>query len=68
GLIGSVISTFFVFLVYKGFVSWISSKVLYVSLINVSYIGTALLWEFALGGLIVGGVASYAALRKFLIV
>lgn len=68
GLIGSVISTFFVFLIYKGFVSWISSKVLYVSLINVSYIGTALLWEFALGGLIVGGVASYAALRKFLIV
>lgn len=68
GLIGSVISTFFVFLVYKGFVSWISSKVLYVSLINLSYIGTALLWEFALGGLIVGGVASYAALRKFLIV
>ena len=68
GLVGSVLSTVLVFFAYKGFVSWIASKMLYVSLINVSYVGTALLWQFAIGGLVVGGVASYAALRKFLIV
>ncbi|MEG1002983.1 permease-like cell division protein FtsX [Clostridium sp.] len=68
GLVGSVLSTALVFFAYKGFVSWIASKMLYVSLINVSYVGTALLWQFAIGGLVVGGVASYAALRKFLIV
>lgn len=68
GLIGSLLSTGLVFLLYKGAVSWIAGKMLYVSLIPVSYVGTTLLWQFAVGGLVIGGISSYASLRKFLIV
>ncbi len=68
GLIGSVLSILFLVLAYNGFVSWISDKVLYISLLPVSYVATNLLLYFGLGGLVVGGVSSYASLRKFLIV
>ena len=68
GLIGSVLAIIFLVLAYNGFVSWISDKVLYISLLPVSYVGTNLLLYFGLGGLVVGGVSSYASLRKFLIV
>ncbi len=46
GLIGSVLSILFLVLAYNGFVSWISDKVLYISLLPVSYVATNLLLYF----------------------
>ena len=68
GLVGSLLSVLLIFIAYKGFITWISGKLLLISLVPLSYVGTSLLLYFALGGLVVGGVASYAALRKFLVV
>ncbi|MDQ0150755.1 cell division transport system permease protein [Eubacterium multiforme] len=68
GLVGALLSVLLIFIAYKGFITWISGKLLLISLVPLSYVGTSLLLYFALGGLVVGGVASYAALRKFLIV
>ncbi|MGL4848590.1 MAG: permease-like cell division protein FtsX [Clostridium sp.] len=68
GLIGAVLSTIVIGLAYQGFFSWITSKMLYVNIVSTSYVYSSLLWMFALGGIVVGGAASYFSLRKFLVV
>ena len=50
------------------FISFIAARVIILNLIPVSYVFTSLLWKFVLGGILVGGFASYLALRKFLVV
>ena len=66
GLLGALVSTIVLFFLYKFTFSWIVSKMLLINLVAPSYVLISLLWKFTLGGLVVGGVASYAALRKFL--
>lgn len=66
GLLGALLSTVVLFFLYKFMFSWIVSKMLLVNLVQPSVVFTSLLWQFALGGLVVGGFASFAALRKFL--
>ena len=51
-----------------GLANIIANNILMVSLINPTYVLTMLSWQFALGGIAVGGIASYIALRKFLVV
>ncbi|WP_194192172.1 permease-like cell division protein FtsX [Clostridium chrysemydis] len=68
GLVGSLLAVIVVLGGYNMFYSWIVDKVLIINLAPISYVYTTMLWQFALGGLVVGGVASYASLRKFLIV
>ena len=67
-LIGALLSTVVVFFVYKATVGVIASKMLMVKLVAPSYVFIKLLWKFAVSSIIVGGIASYAALRKFLVV
>lgn len=67
-LIGALFSVITIFVLYKLTFSWITARMLMVSLVPTSYVFTSLLWKFALGSIAVGGVASYASLRKFLIV
>ncbi|MBD7911113.1 MULTISPECIES: permease-like cell division protein FtsX [Clostridium] len=67
-LFGAIFSTIAVFLVYKALFAFIASKLLMVNLVVPSYVFTNLLWKFILGSIVVGGTASYAALRKFLVV
>jgi len=67
-LFGAVLSTVVLFILYKLAFAAIVSKLLMVDLVAPSYVFTALLWKFGLGSLVVGGLASYAALRKFLVV
>lgn len=67
-LIGAILSTIVVFFFYKWMVSIIASKMIMVKLVSPIYVFTALLWKFVLSSIVVGGVASFAALRKFLVV
>ena len=67
-LFGAILSTVVLFVLYKLAFAAIVSKLLMVELVAPSYVFTALLWKFGLGSLVVGGLASYTALRKFLVV
>ena len=66
GLFGAIFAVIFTFGLYNVAFAWIASKMLLVNLVAPSYVLTSLLWKFVIGGIAVGGVASYAALRKFL--
>lgn len=68
GLLGAILSVIGVYFIYRFGVGIIANNILMVSLINPTYVLTMLSWQFALGGIAVGGVASYIALRKFLVV
>jgi len=68
GLIGATLACGALFLAYNGLVKWIASQLVFISLVPSAYILTTLSWQFMFGGIIVGGVASIIALRKFLIV
>lgn len=68
GCIGALLSIIAIFGIYKWIIGVIVSKLLIVHLVSISYVYTTMLWEFALGGIIIGGIASYGALRKFLTV
>lgn len=67
-LIGALLSTVVVFFFYKWIVTIIASKMLMVKLVAPTYVFISLLWKFALGSIVVGGFASFIALRKFLTV
>ena len=67
-LMGAVLSTVVVFFMYKATVGVIASKMLMVKLVAPTYVFVSLLWKFALSSIVIGGFASFAALRKFLIV
>lgn len=66
GVVGAVFSALVIFGLYKALFGYIVTKMLIVNLVNPYYVLTTMLWQFALGGIIVGGVASHGALRKFL--
>lgn len=68
GLIGTLLSVVALFFLYKFAAGFIVERTLMVQLVPISYVFTSLLWKFVLGGIFVGGGASYLALRKFLIV
>lgn len=68
GLIGTFLSIIALYFLYKFVISFIATRVIILNLIPVSYVFTSLLWKFVLGGVLVGGSASYLALRKFLVV
>ena len=68
GLLGAMLSVIGVYFIYRFGVGIIANNILMVSLINPTYVLTMLSWQFALGGIAVGGIASYIALRKFLVV
>ncbi|AWK50108.1 ABC transporter permease [Clostridium beijerinckii] len=68
GLIGATFACGALFLAYNGLVKWIASQLVFISLVPSAYILTTLSWQFMFGGIVVGGVASIIALRKFLVV
>lgn len=68
GLIGATFACGALFLAYNGLVKWIASQLVFISLVPSAYILTTLSWQFMFGGIVVGGVASVIALRKFLVV
>lgn len=68
GVVGAVIAALCVGGAYQAFYSWITTKMLYVDIVGNTYAYTHLLWQFAIGGAVIGGGASYFSLRKFLVV
>ena len=68
GLIGATLACVGLFFAYNWLFKWLGSQLISISLVPTAYILTTLSWEFMLGGIVVGGVASIIALRKFLIV
>ncbi|MBN1046779.1 MULTISPECIES: permease-like cell division protein FtsX [unclassified Clostridium] len=68
GVLGSTLSCIVLFFAYKGVFSWIASMMMFVTLVPPIYILKVVLLEFIIGGILVGGIASGSALRKFLIV
>ena len=68
GLVGATLACAALFFTYSWLFKWIGNQVVSISLVPAAYILTTLSWEFVLGGILVGGVASIIALRKFLIV
>ena len=68
GLIGAILACGVLYFAYNGLVQWLASHLALISIVPSVYILTTLSWQFAVGGIIVGGVASIIALRKFLLV
>ena len=66
GFFGALFAILAIFGLYKYIISIVSSKMLIAQVVNISYVYTTMLWEFLLGGIVIGGIASYGALRKFL--
>ena len=68
GLVGALTAGLLLFGGYNVVFNMIASKMLFVELVPASYVLSTLLWQFSLAGLISGGIASFIALRKFLVV
>ena len=68
GVIGATLACVGLFFAYNWLFKWLGSQLISISLVPVAYILTTLSWEFMLGGIVVGGIASIIALRKFLVV
>ena len=66
GLLGAILSIIVVYVAYNLTAGAIANNLLMVSMVSPSYILTSLSWQFVLGGIAIGGFASYTALRKFL--
>lgn len=69
GLIGALISTGILKLIYGYVVESITKgSLMYMNLVQASYITSHFSWSFAIAGMLIGAVGSVIALRKFLIV
>lgn len=68
GAIGSLMSSMLLFIAYKLTVKAIVTNMFYVSLVPVTFIFSTLIWIFLAGGMVIGAIGSFAALRKFLVV
>ncbi|MGH4122916.1 MAG: permease-like cell division protein FtsX [Clostridium sp.] len=69
GLSGAIISTGILYYAYKMvFLKVAASALLGVNLINPHFILSTILWQFMLGGIVIGAIGSIMSIRKFLVV
>ncbi|MCB2305253.1 permease-like cell division protein FtsX [Clostridium estertheticum] len=68
GISGAIISTGVLYYAYKLVFEKATSALLGITLINPYIILSTTLWQFMLGGLIIGAIGSSISIRKFLIV
>lgn len=66
GLTGAIISVGILYIAYH--FAELSVSTMFIQLVPISYITFNLLWEFILGGIIIGATGSIVAIRKFLAV
>ena len=66
GIVGSLLASILLFLLYKWAYVKIISNMFLVTLVTPGFVLGTLSWIFLLGGIIVGAVGSIVALRKFL--
>jgi len=68
GVSGAIISTGVLYYAYKSAFFKITNGLLGITLINPHFILSTTLWQFMLGGLLIGSIGSALSIRKFLIV
>ena len=68
GMSGAIISTGVLYYAYKLVFEKYTSAVLGITLMNPHFILSTTLWQFMLGGLVIGAIGSSISIRKFLIV
>jgi len=68
GISGAIISTGVLYYAYRLVFLKYTSAILGVTLMNPQFILSTTLWQFMLGGLIIGAIGSSISIRKFLIV
>lgn len=68
GISGAIISTGVLYYAYRLVFLKYTSAVLGITLMNPQFILSTTLWQFMLGGLIIGAIGSSISIRKFLIV
>ena len=68
GVSGAIISTGVLYYAYKSAFFKITNGLLGITLINPHFILSTTLWQFMLGGLLIGSIGSAISIRKFLIV
>ena len=68
GAIGALLSILVLYFAYKGVFDWLISSMILINLLPPQFVVTTLLAMFLGGGVVVGAIASIAALRKFLVV
>jgi len=68
GVSGAIISTGVLYYAYRLVFLKYTSAILGVTLMNPQFILSTILWQFMLGGLIIGAIGSSISIRKFLIV
>ncbi|AYE34143.1 permease-like cell division protein FtsX [Clostridium septicum] len=66
GSIGSLLSSVVLFFGYKFTYGYIVSNMFLVTLVPPTFVFTTLIWLFLGGGIVVGAIGSFVALRKFL--
>lgn len=66
GMIGSLLASGLLYVLYKSVYEYIVSNMFLVSLLTPGFVLGTLTWAFLLGGLVVGAIGSAVALRKFL--
>ena len=68
GLVGAIVSIALLYFSYKFVYAKVPIQVMMIKLVNPSYIFYFMSWEFILIGMLIGGIGSILAIRKFLIV
>ena len=68
GMVGAMISTGILYYVYRMIFQKFANALLGFTLMNPHFILSTTLWQFMLGGLLIGAVGSINSIRKFLIV
>jgi len=68
GISGAIISTGVLYYAYRLVFLKYTSAILGITLMNPHFILSTILWQFMLGGLIIGAIGSSISIRKFLIV
>ena len=66
GIIGSLLSSLLLYVLYRWIFGYIVSNMFLVSLVSPSFVLSTLTWIFVLGGTVIGALGSIVALRKFL--
>lgn len=68
GLVGAIVSTILLYFSYNFAYARVPIQVMMIKLVAPSYIFYFMSWEFMVIGMIIGGIGSILAIRKFLVV
>lgn len=68
GIVGVILADAFLYFTYKMLYVKIVREFIISNLVSPSYVSSVMLWQFLLGGIVIGAFGSVAAIRRFLAV